>query len=496
MQLTKRIPEVSSSNTQHNTRKRLKQSFIVVIGITLGIVVAFLISRDAWQYASIIIALIPLALLIVSRPFTGIIIWLLLMPFVSIAPNSEAVYWAIYRLLTPVILALAVISRWLNVRKQQPARIGPPELAMGTLAFIVPISILLSQSNSIQVLFVYYDRILVPFCMYLAIRLLAPRDRELHLLQWTALFVLISQALIGILSWFTPGILPTTWLKLQGARTTGSLGDPNLFATVVAFCTVLLIQSAMHCKSQIIRLIFFVAGGVGFICIFLSLERAAWIAGIFVVFGLIFLFPKAMLRLAFIGLIIMAILGTSVLSTHVKLSVDRLSDPGPVYDRIVVTDALLQMIQLKPVFGWGYESLNQNISDFYRRVGEAAITRNVITSHNTYLTILTELGLVGFLLYIFPVVWWFILSVRVWKRMPKDGLWSRSFLAILWLSMLFDFTISNFMDMRWFPIGITLWWMTLGLIANMVYPYLKGRQGISQESKLLVRFQEWTGTSV
>ena len=41
--------------------------------------------------------------------------------------------------------------------------------------------------------------------------------------------------------------------------------------------------------------------------------------------------------------------------------------------------------------------------------------------------------------------------------------------------MLFNFTVSNFMDMRWFPIGLTLWWLTLGLIANMVYPYLKNR---------------------
>jgi len=42
--------------------------------------------------------------------------------------------------------------------------------------------------------------------------------------------------------------------------------------------------------------------------------------------------------------------------------------------------------------------------------------------------------------------------------------------------------------MRWFGIGLVLWWMVLGLIANFVYPYLKGRQllpAIQQEPDYL-----------
>jgi O-antigen ligase len=136
---------------------------------------------------------------------------------------------------------------------------------------------------------------------------------------------------------------------------------------------------------------------------------------------------------------------------------------------------MAHMVAVKPVFGWGYETLDQNITPFYRRVGDASLATRFVTSHNTYLTVLTELGLVGFLLYLFPVAWWFVLSIRVWPRIPKVGFWSRSLLGSLWLVMLFNFTVSNFMDMRWFPIGLTLWWWVLGLVANMVYPYLKGR---------------------
>jgi O-antigen ligase len=143
-----------------------------------------------------------------------------------------------------------------------------------------------------------------------------------------------------------------------------------------------------------------------------------------------------------------------------------------------------QMFQQKPILGWGYETLDQNIGHFYRQVGEASLTRHVVTSHNTYMTVLTELGLIGLVLYMFPVIWWLILTFKVWPRMPKEGLWSRQLIAGLWLVMLFIFTVSNAIDMRFFQFGLALWWMILGLIANMVYPYLKGR---SIEEPSLVR---------
>jgi len=182
-----------------------------------------------------------------------------------------------------------------------------------------------------------------------------------------------------------------------------------------------------------------------------------------------------MFRLLIIGALVSVVLGAGILSTHFTLSANRFSETSPVYDRIVVFDAMAQMFQIKPAWGWGYETLDQNIHHYYRRVGEATLVNRMVTSHNTYMTVLTELGLVGFILYLFPVVWWFVLSFRVYKRMPKEGLWSRSLLGSLWLVMLFNFTVSNFMDMRWFPIGLTLWWLILGLISNLVYPHLKGR---------------------
>jgi hypothetical protein len=320
------------------------------------------------------------------------------------------------------------------------------------------------------------DRVILPFCIYLVAILTAPREKDFDLLLWLALFIAFTQSAIGFLSWYAPRVLPQIWHYLQGVRTTGSVKDPDLYGLLLIFSAILIIHGAVHRTTGLKRFILLLSAGMCAIFAFLSLERAVWLGGLFVTIGLVALYPKMMVRVLIIGAIVMGILGTGILSTHVALSITRFNESDPVYDRLVVFDAMTQMVELKPAFGWGYETLDQNIQRFYRQVGEASITTRLVTSHNTYMTVLTELGLVGFILYMFPVFWWFILSMRVWRRMAKDAYWGRSLLGALWLVMLCNFTVSNFFDMRWFEIGLVLWWLVLGLIANMVYPYLKDRK--------------------
>lgn len=471
-------PEVIELHTESSWRSlysAVRVKLLILTGMSLGILVAFFIARSDWVIALSLLGIFPFVAVLSASAFSGVLLWFLVMPFISVLPNASLIYWIIYRFIPPILLLLVIFSRNVKARDYPPARMGPPELAMIILAFIVPGYILLVGTNLSVTLIRYADRILIPFCLYLVIRISAPREKQLVQLQWVALFIALSQSLVGFLSWYAPHLLPDAWQYLQGERTTGSLKDPDLYAAMLTFSGVILIHAAVNQKSKLIRLGFFLASGLCAIFAFLSLERAAWLGGVFVVIGLFLLYPKTMLRLTAVGVIAVAILGTGALSLHFALSVDRFRETSPVYDRLVIFDAMVQMVEEKPVLGWGYETLDTNIAQYYRRVGDAQLPRRVVTSHNTYMTVLTELGLVGFMLYMFPVLWWLVLSIVVWKRIPREGLWSRPLLGIFWLALLFQFIVSNFFDMRWFEIGLALWWLTLGFIANMVYPYLKNR---------------------
>jgi O-antigen ligase len=145
------------------------------------------------------------------------------------------------------------------------------------------------------------------------------------------------------------------------------------------------------------------------------------------------------------------------------------------------------MIAAKPLFGWGFGNYDRYDRRFQTRVGNIPVGDD-ITSHNTYLSIMAEMGLIGFLFYIFPLVWWFLRSVKVWRRLPRDGFWNRSLLVMLWLLLLHMAIVTMVMDMvRFHPFGTTIWWAVLALIGNMVHPYLEARDvGAATWSKQLV----------
>jgi O-antigen ligase len=125
------------------------------------------------------------------------------------------------------------------------------------------------------------------------------------------------------------------------------------------------------------------------------------------------------------------------------------------------------MIVLRPFLGWGYGNYDSAKQPFLRRVGGVQIYET--TSHNTYLTVAAELGLIVLLLYLFPTVWWLFRSAKVRRQLPRAGLLSLPVLLLLWLVMGHMFVVTNLMDMiRYYPFGTTLWWLVLGLIANIV----------------------------
>ena len=126
--------------------------------------------------------------------------------------------------------------------------------------------------------------------------------------------------------------------------------------------------------------------------------------------------------------------------------------------------------------GWGFMNYDRYDRQYQVRVGDLAVT-NDGTSHNTYLSILAEMGLIGLTFYLIPMFWWLFLTIRHWGELPQYGFWSRSLVLSLWVVIMHMFIVTNSMDMiRHHEFGTTLWWMALGLIGNVVAPYFSTEQ--------------------
>jgi O-antigen ligase len=138
--------------------------------------------------------------------------------------------------------------------------------------------------------------------------------------------------------------------------------------------------------------------------------------------------------------------------------------------RLPVLYASIRMFQSKPLFGWGYEQFDRFDRAFQGRVGNLISPEKDFGSHNLYLTILAEQGVVGLILFLGPAVYWLLRSKAGSTNIPRTGFVDRKLLGTLWLVLASHFIANNFSRML-IPFGLGMWWVALGFIASMVHYY-------------------------
>jgi hypothetical protein len=72
-------------------------------------------------------------------------------------------------------------------------------------------------------------------------------------------------------------------------------------------------------------------------------------------------------------------------------------------------------------------------------------------------------------LYLLPALIWLVRSVGAFKKLPFKGYPGQAILIMLWLLLADHFIAGNFTDLIQSTIFNTvMWWLALGLIANIV----------------------------
>lgn len=440
----------------------------LVAGMILGLSLAYATFAGAWFYVAAVLFAIPTGILILRYPVGTIYLYLLLAPLFAqtITTGGRYLYWATQRALVPIGLGLVMLSYLAKRRSLQKVRLSLAELVMGVFVALVPVSILIAHLDTRASLIFYFDRILVALGMYLLVRLFTWTELDVRKMIPIAFVMAAGQSLVGLLSWYLPQLVPAQWMNWQGSRSSGTLGDPAVYSSALIFAVAILFHYAMNRKPGLLRTVLIVVFGVGLVSIFLTITRGSWLGATCVVLGLLALYPKQMVRILAVFLLIGGILGLTLFSSQLASAAQRLTVVNTVQTRVEVSQALVRMFSLKPIFGWGYETEGVYSRQF---IDDISLVDTIdLASHNTYLTIMAEMGIVGIGLYLFPFAYWFLRSLKLLPRMPKKGFYGRSLLVVLWLIILHHFVVANFMDMRFFPFGLTLWWLTLGLVANLV----------------------------
>jgi len=188
------------------------------------------------------------------------------------------------------------------------------------------------------------------------------------------------------------------------------------------------------------------------IAILATMTRAVWLSFAGTVLALIFLSKNRTLRLACVGLVLMAGVGLLVvLSSHQASGAlsDRLEERGPVDYRAAVYAGGWDMFLERPLTGWGFHQmpgeLPRHVSGYFEKV---------LYPHNTYLELLVEHGVVGLALYVW-LMW------EMWRlgrgAIPADE--KRGFLDAQFH--------------RIWPILLAVYWVNAAMVV-MSYQFVNG----------------------
>jgi O-antigen ligase len=461
----------SHEKSAFNKKQRL---LLGLFGLALCVVVAYLVVADMWMFAVVMVAALPIFVLLHRYPLTGLFVWLLLGEFL-VATNGGTIrkmYWLIHRALPLITLGIIFLSYMLRIHKRRLPRLGGAELLMAGYLVVTQLSVIYLSNDVMANSFYVYDRIFVPMCLYLLVRLMRPSEQDMRRLIPFLIFILIAQSVIGIASWTVPQVLPSAWLDRVGTRTTGSLQSYSVFTCTAVTCGLLILQSALnHDLSNRRRRFYYVLFALSYFMIFFSFSRGSWLAGLVVFMGLGLIYRQFIVRFTLAVVPLVAILLTvGLLSTYTEWASQRFySDRSEeaALSRLPIYYASYRMFEEKPLLGWGYGNFDHFDRLFQERVSGLINAVKDHASHNLYLTIVAEQGIVGIFFYLMPMFWWLALSIKAYSKLPAEGFWSRKLLVIFWLLLLFHIIVNNFSNMR-VVYGLGLWWITLGFIAVMV----------------------------
>jgi O-antigen ligase len=179
-----------------------------------------------------------------------------------------------------------------------------------------------------------------------------------------------------------------------------------------------------------------------------------------------------MIRLMMILVPLAAFAATFVLGDQIAWAKQRLESEeaeNSALSRLPVIVAAYRMFRDKPIFGWGYDNFDRFDRRYQGRFGEIANpVEKDLTSHNVYMTLLAEQGVIGAFLYVLPIFVLLWHTVKKYRFLPRQGWLSRRLLWLLWLVVLAYVIVNNFSPMVvvW---GLGLYWLNLGLIASIVF---------------------------
>jgi O-antigen ligase len=351
-------------------------------------------------------------------------------------------------------------------------------LLVATAAYAVLSAVWAGTIGDSEAYFGLIDRLgLAPFLMF-AIAPLAFRTRRQRsillgglvalggYLGLTALFETINlDALVF------PGYILDPSVGIHVDRARGPFVEAAAFGLGLFVCGVAALVAAATWRDLRLRVF---ATGVAALCMFgtvFTLTRAIWLSSVIAALVAL-LVARELRRYLLPSLAVGAVAVLAALAFVPSLQDDaqaRQADQRPIWDRYNLLAAGERMIAEKPLFGFGWDTADEEITDYFRQADTFPLTGDGLRIHNVFVANAVELGLVGAALWVVTLL--AAIGTAILRRGPPElRPWRIGLIAVAvqWL------IVANFVPL-FFAFPNMILWVWAGVLSTQ---YVEGGEDL------------------
>jgi len=214
------------------------------------------------------------------------------------------------------------------------------------------------------------------------------------------------------------------------------------------------------------------------LAIFFTYTRAPWLSAL-LSFTIIAFFTFRQSQKAFIIILVAfcllaVFIAPSFLDYNtVTTAHERFGHETPVYARISLYVAYINMFINNPVFGVGFNKFSDNAPGYFADVEGLPFQYTELKEHDTFAGVLAEMGLVGITLILIIYISILLTSIRLYKNLSAHNPEARSIVVVFWGFMAVFVVNSVFIEMRYFEFVNSAFFIFAGIIYGWQREYGK-----------------------
>lgn len=392
--------------------------------------------------------------------------WLFLAPLLQESAGKDRIghllSLALYTA-PPVVIGIKTLAQRRSFDARRWFDVVPLLFVAYVLASLAITSPSLLRSGAVGTLRAFFQTVgLGAFCYYLAVYW---RGRGLSRVNVCRIMLATTtmQAAMTTVEWGSGWNLwhDRTWQEPGDVRSIGTLGNPALTGGFIGAGIAIAVVILVWRGPVELRRLATAAILIGIPGLLATKTRGPILATVIACMLVLLLNSRA--RVLGLGLMALVALTIALFWPQIRSSTvyqSRIDEKQNVEIRLVLQRISIKLAEERPILGWGYNSFDR--VKFNVPVRSTVPLKQVLqfTSHNTYLTIVDEYGVVGLLLFLAPWAAVLVSAVRG-ARFDSPDRW---FLLVGLAAVFVIGMTATTLDYRFFSFVPAVPWLFLGLM--------------------------------